>query len=223
MTPDGLERFNRHIQQQQFAAAFDVCAEAIAANASDWNALYLAGITFRYRRDFSAAVAYYRRALDIFPEFAETWHALGIALQMLRQFPDAIQAFQTAIRNDPTHYSSHNSLGITFKLAGDRVSAMRAYEDALQVCANRAFQTVRKEHPEFVREEDRSGARVGVLNPRYKEATRQILATDFNYYNTLRNMVTCALEMGDHQKAAHLQAEVDMCTPIDPDRIGPFK
>src|ERR1043166_8653603 len=223
VTNDQIQILNRHIQQQQFAAAFDICADAIRANPSDWNALYLAGITLRFRSDFAGAVTYYRRALQIAPNIAEIWLALGIALQSLGQFPDAIHAFHTAVRLDPEHNSAHNSLGLTYVMAGDYVSAMHAYQDALQVCANRAYNTVRSEHPEYFRIEQRGEERVMVMHPAYQEATRQILATDFSYYNTLRNMVSCCVEMGDHQRAAQLQAEVDTCTPIYPDLIGPMK
>ena len=59
MTDDQSSRFERHMRQQRFDAAFDICAEAIRQDASDWNALYLAGVALRFRGDLSRAVGYY--------------------------------------------------------------------------------------------------------------------------------------------------------------------
>ena len=222
MTDDQISRFERCLNQKRFDAAFDVCTEAIRENPSDWNAIYLAGVTLRFRGDSVAAIDYYRRAIAYNADWAPIWQALGIALQSLRRLPESIDALSTAIRIEPGSYTAHNSLGLTYKLAANYASAMRSYEDALQVRANRALAELRHDHPELFRFEDRGDSRVLCIDRTYVEHMRQILATDFDYFNTVKNMVTCCVEMGDHDRARELQKHADTCTPIDADIIGPF-
>jgi tetratricopeptide (TPR) repeat protein len=223
MNDDQISQFERYTQQQRFDEAFNVCSEAIRNDDSDWNAIYLAGICLRFQGDSGGAIGYYQQALQLNPNVATIWLALGIALQSLRQYPDAIKALSTAVHLDSNSYASHNSLGLTYKLAGNYTSAMRAYEAALQICANRAYTEVRHQHPEFFRVELLDGSHVLVINRAYMEVMRQILATDFDYFNTIKNMVSCCVEMGDHRKAAELQNHADNCTPIDADIIGPIQ
>jgi tetratricopeptide (TPR) repeat protein len=223
MTNDQISRFECYIKQQRFDAAFDVCTEAIRDDSTDWNAIYLAGICLRFQGDSGGAIGYYQRALQLKQDVAPIWLALGIALQSLHRFPDAINALSTAVRLEPDSYAPHNSLGLTHKLAGDYTSAMQAYEAALQVCANRAYAEVRRQHPGYFHIEQHAESRVLVIDKAYMEAMRQILVTDFDYFNTVKNMVICCTEMGDHSRAAELQDHADTCTPIDADIIGPIQ
>ena len=223
MTDDQISRFERYTQQQRFDAAFDVCTEAILDNGADWNAIYLAGICLRFQGDSVGAIGHYQRALQLNQDVAPIWIALGIALQSLGRFPDAINALSTDVHLDPNSYASHNSLGLTYKLAGDYNSAIVAYEAALQVCANRAYAEVRHRRPDYFRVEQRGDSSILVIDRAYMEVMRQILATDFDYFNTVKNMVTCCIEMGDHSRATELQDHADTCTPIDADIIGPIQ
>ena len=222
MTDDQLSRFDRCMNKKCFDEAFDVCNEAIKMDATDWNAIYLAGITLRFRDDSTNAIGYYQRALQLNPDCSPIWQAFGIALQSLKYFPEAIEALSTAIRIDPESYTALNSLGLTYNLAGDYSSAMRVYEDALQVQVNRAMAEVRHDHPELFGIKQEGDSRILYIDPTCMEFVRQILVTDFNYFNTVKNMVTCCIEMGDTDKARELQEHVDTCTPIDADSIGPL-
>jgi tetratricopeptide (TPR) repeat protein len=222
MNEEQLSRFHRCINDKRFNAAFDICTEAIRDDKDDWNAVYLAGISLRFQGDSIGAISYYQRALSLNPNSAPIWQALGVALQSLRRFTEAIEALSTAISIDSNSYASHNSLGLTFALAGNYNASMQAYENALQVCANRAIAEVRHDHPELFRIEQQGDSRVLHIDPSYSAYMQQILATDFNYFNTLKNMVMNCVEMGDHDRARDLQEHIDNCTPIDADIIGPI-
>src|SRR5450756_1298126 len=100
MKDELLSRFKRCMNQNRVDAAFDICNEAISEDASDWNAIYLAGMTLRLRGDYVGAVDYYRRALDLNSKETSIWGALGIALQLLGRFSEAIDALTTAINID---------------------------------------------------------------------------------------------------------------------------
>jgi len=223
MTEDQLNRFQEFFQKQQLDAAYDVVAEAILCNEADWNALYIAGTIHRYKNDFRGAIRFYTKALRYNAQEPAIWQALGIAHQLLDELPSAIDALNAAIKLNPGSYEAHNSLGITYELARDYPSAIRAFEWAQEVCVNRAFEEVKRDHPEYFRTEQRGQERILHANQAYMEAVRQILVTDFNYFNVLKNMVQCYMEMGDHKRAHELQDHVDTCTPINVDIIGPFR
>jgi tetratricopeptide (TPR) repeat protein len=219
MTDDQLNRFDQLFKGRQLDIAYEVVAEAIQCDETDWNALYLAGVIHRFKNDYESAIRFYKLALSYNSQDHAIWQALGVAHQFLRQFPEAIDALKAAIQLNPNSYESYNSLGITYKLAGDYTSAIEAYEQAREICASHAFAEVRREHPEYFRIEQ------GILhaNHAYMEAMRQILVTDFKYFNVLKNMITCCTAMNEHKQAHELQEHVDTCTPIDADIIGPFR
>ena len=219
MNDDQRARLQQCFNQQNFSGAFNVCSEAINANPNDWNAIYMAGSSLRFQGRPAEAIGYYERALKLYADSAPVWLAYGIALQALGKYAEAIDALGHALRIDSNLYAAHNSLGLTYKLAGDYQSAMRAYDNAIQVRANLAFAEVRRLHPELCRVEQRGSDKVLVIDPSYAEHMRQILVTDFDYFNTMKNMVTCCIAMGDHAKARELQEHVDNCTPIDADII----
>ncbi len=219
---DQLFQIQSLIAQSRFEAAFEICAQAISKDLSDWNAIYLAGITLRLRGDFVGAIDYYRRALDLNSDSAPIWGALGIALQSLRRFPEAIDALSTAINLDNDNYAAHNSLGLTHKLAGDYILAMSAYEDTLQMCANRSLRKVRQDHPDLFPVKQKGKFRVQSVNRACIKFTRQILATDSEYFNTIKNMVTCCIEMGNQEMAQTLEEHAKTCTPFERHLIGLF-
>jgi len=160
--------------------------------------------------------------LQLNPEDGAIWQALGIAHQQLRDYPAAIEVLTRASRLQPASYETHNSMGLTYKLAGDFHAAMRAYERALEICADRAFADLLRDRDRYFSVKDEADGRVFSLKPAYFTAMRQALATDFNYFNTIKNMASCCIAMGDHKRAHTLTETADTCTPIDADLIGPI-
>ena len=98
---------------------------------------------------------------------------------------------------------------------------MRSYEKAIQMRANIVFEEVRRDHPALFRLERRGERRVLCIDPSYAVHMRKILVTDFDYFNTVCNMITCCISMGDHGRARLLQEHANTCTPIDADIIRP--
>lgn len=223
MNDDALNQFQRFFSQQKWDAAQQVAQEAIRESPSDWNAIYLSGVIRRYQGDFRGAIVLYKRALQLCEDVAEIWQALGIAHQQLGECPAALQALSRASALQPDSYETHTSLGITHSLAGDSEAAIRAHLRAMEICVDRAFAELLRDRDRYFSVREEAGQRVFSLSPEYFTAMRQTLATDFRYFNAVKNMAACYTDTGDHARAQELMGLADTCTPIEADLIGPIK
>jgi len=64
------------------------------------------------RKDFPAAAASYRNAVQLSPQTAELWADLGLMCHEARDFPEAIKSFAEAARLNPSLYVPQLFLGI---------------------------------------------------------------------------------------------------------------
>ena len=69
--------------------------------------------------DLEAAVAKYRRSVEIAPDFFDGWHALGMALMKLGRFDEAIQAGKRAVELRPNDQIGWTSLSLFYNRAGN--------------------------------------------------------------------------------------------------------
>ena len=77
------------------------------------------------------AIAHYRKALEINPDFAEAHNNLGLALADRGRFDEAIAYYQKALEIKPDYAEAHNNLGTV--LAGTRLDeAITEYRKALE-------------------------------------------------------------------------------------------
>lgn len=63
------------------------------------------------RRDFNAALAGYRRAIELDPENPESWYLLGLVYVSTDSLPQAAAALERALELDPGHSSAADILG----------------------------------------------------------------------------------------------------------------
>ncbi|MCG6932184.1 MAG: tetratricopeptide repeat protein, partial [Gallionella sp.] len=87
-------------------------------------------------RQLDEAVANYRSALEINPDYAEVYCSLGVALKELGQFDSAINSFKRALEINPNLVEGHYSMGLA--LLGLRMSdnAMACFQIALKINPN---------------------------------------------------------------------------------------
>jgi tetratricopeptide (TPR) repeat protein len=71
------------------------------------------------------AVAYYREAIRLGPDYAEAREGLGSAYYALKRFPDAEAALKDAIRLKPDLADAHFGLGMTLLAMGRKAEAQR--------------------------------------------------------------------------------------------------
>jgi tetratricopeptide (TPR) repeat protein len=108
--------------------------ETLSSNSTD-DALYHAqmGDDLYRRGDFAAAVAEYRKALAIRPNFADIRNHLGMALAALGKEEEAIEQFQHALEINPRYLEARLNLAITLRDMGRAEEAREQFRIALDI------------------------------------------------------------------------------------------
>ena len=82
------------------------------------------------------ALAGFRRAIELAPEYAEAHYNLAGALVALHRLDEAEKSYRRAIELRPSDCDIHNNLGTLLELQGRVDEAMACYERALQIDPN---------------------------------------------------------------------------------------
>jgi protein O-GlcNAc transferase len=80
-----------------------------------------------------AAVASYRRVLEIKPDYAEAHTTLGVALRELGQIDGAVASYRRALEIKPDLAEAHSNLGIALQALGQLEDAVASYRRALEL------------------------------------------------------------------------------------------
>jgi Flp pilus assembly protein TadD len=78
------------------------------------------------------AIAHFRRALELKPDFAEAHNNLGVALAGRGQMDEAIAHYREALESKPDYADAHNNLGIALAGRGQLDEAIGHYREALK-------------------------------------------------------------------------------------------
>jgi superkiller protein 3 len=87
------------------AAAFNKIPKAAREN-------YSKGLESVEKGDSAKAVEYFKKAVDVDPQFALAWSQLGEQQLKLGQLDPAIESLRTALKLDPTDINARQNLGI---------------------------------------------------------------------------------------------------------------
>ncbi|SRR5579875_24262 len=79
------------------------------------------------------AVAEYRTALRIRPDYPEAYYSLGNALLRMGRLPEATAAFQSAVKLAPQYAEAHNNLGGVLLQSGRFADAIGEFQAALRI------------------------------------------------------------------------------------------
>jgi protein O-GlcNAc transferase len=82
------------------------------------------------------AIACYRRAMEINPEFPGTYYNIAALLQGKRQFDEALAYYQKALSFDPACADIYNSIGVILQSKGEFGEAVPYYQKALGLDPN---------------------------------------------------------------------------------------
>ena len=97
---------------------------------------YNLGIAYRKSGQYQDAIASYKKALRIKPDYAEAHNNLGVAYDELGQYQDAIASYKKAIRIKPDDADAHNNLGYAYEKMGRNEEAVAMYKEALRINPN---------------------------------------------------------------------------------------
>lgn len=121
------------MQRGAFGEAKAICAEALARNPHDGEALFLLGNALARSGDVEAARTTLERANAAAPGNALILNSLGGAYGASGRHEEAIKALNAALAIDPRFPWARQNLALAFKNIGDFASARRNFELALEV------------------------------------------------------------------------------------------
>jgi len=94
------------------------------------------GVALYYRGALDAALAAFRRAIELLPGYAEAHNNLGLVLSRMGQDKEATEAFQEALRIDPAMAEVYNNLGFMYHTSGKFDRAVQMFGQAIQNSAD---------------------------------------------------------------------------------------
>lgn len=109
--------------------ALDSYRQALSGNFPEtWN--NIANLHLR-RGQLDEALAHYRQALALEPDYAEAWNNLGNALRDARRWPEAVPCYENAVQAAPGMADAQFNLGVARKLQGRLEDALACFARAL--------------------------------------------------------------------------------------------
>ena len=105
----------------------------LAKNPACWMAHYNLGIVLRDQGETDRAIAHYRQAVALRPDYAEAHYNLGRALVEKGEVDEAIAHYERALAINPADAEAHNNLGVTLFLNGRVDDAIAHYQKALAI------------------------------------------------------------------------------------------
>jgi tetratricopeptide (TPR) repeat protein len=121
------------VQEGHYQDAERWLLHAIESNpgqARNWNDL---GEAMRHMGKAEDAIAAYRKAIILQPEFVEALNNLGVALAGQGQIEEAKHCFLEAIRLDAEYPNPHNNLGVLLESENMFDVALKSYESAVRL------------------------------------------------------------------------------------------
>ncbi len=85
--------------------------------------LYEAGVTMALEDKYPEAIEYYRRALEIDPNYSDVWHALINAYSAQGDLDAGIEAAKKLIAMNPDDILAHSSLSMLYMKKGMKKEA----------------------------------------------------------------------------------------------------
>ncbi len=96
-------------------------------------AYYDQGVELWLHRRFDEAVAAYRHAIRIKPNYFEAYSSLCFVLCVQGQTQEGIQACKQAIRINPNYFEAYSNLGFAYGLLNQYANAVEAYSQAIRI------------------------------------------------------------------------------------------
>ena len=99
----------------------------------DWKLHTRLGNEWVERGNYDSAIAEFRKAVHLNPDWAENHLNLGRALFTVGRFPEAQQAFAMALRQTPNEWRGHVLMGITLARQNNMEGGLKELEIAAQL------------------------------------------------------------------------------------------
>jgi protein O-mannosyl-transferase len=117
---------------------FTLFSHAAAATKNNYIAYNNLGFFFERTGRTSDALAYYRKALDCYPDYTYAHYNLGLLLTDMGRTDEAMDHFGKALELNPGYAKAHNNLGLLLAGAGRIDEALAHYRKAFELNPNHA-------------------------------------------------------------------------------------
>jgi TonB family protein len=170
---------------------------------------YAKGETLRAQKNFGGAIAEYREAIRLKPDYAAAHAGLGLALSDNGDLENAIAEFRNVIRANPNDSAARNQLALTLMKRGYLDSAITEYRESVRLNPQDA-----ETHYALANALEKEGDSDGAL-AEYRETLR--LKPDFGATHPMPPLPT--LEKNENLAASGIPASVSAPKKNPPSRI----
>ena len=109
--------------------------EAIKVNPLNDDAYYNAAIIYWEKQDYSSAMEFYKKALDVIHNY-QAFCNLGVCYNAKGLHDDAIKLFTKAVQINPKYCEAYNNLASTYRSQGLEKEAVKFYQKILELDPN---------------------------------------------------------------------------------------
>ncbi|MCD6452588.1 MAG: tetratricopeptide repeat protein [Acidobacteria bacterium] len=95
--------------------------------------LYLKGMNLSVQGKYKEAIACFRKAIKLKPDYVKAYFGLGYAYGELGRYQEAIEAYKQAIRLKPDDAEAHFQLGVAYGELGRWSEAVTAFKEAIRL------------------------------------------------------------------------------------------
>ena len=185
------------------------------------------GVRALNARDFKAAAAYFRQAVELAPDDVSFRHRLGTALALQGDVGGAVAEFQEVLRRSPSFASTHYILGVLHASNGRLNDAIEQFSAAVK--SNPGYNEARLQLADTLRRSGRlqeslpQYQRVARLDPRVAEAPLgyAMALAGLKRYQEARDRLTEGVKMyPDRPGFAHGLIRLQAAAPDDLVRDG---
>lgn len=113
--------------------AYSILDQAIAIDANNPELHYLNGVRLQDNNQLAQALAEYRRAVDLRPDYVDARMRLGLQLLAGANYTEAVTQFETVSHLVPDRYEVHLNLGDAYRSTKQYDLAKREFDQVIQM------------------------------------------------------------------------------------------
>jgi len=118
------------LKQRRFAQAERVLSRSVSLDARRWNAWNGLGVVADMAGDFERAGSFYRKGLDVLPNYPPMLNNLGFSQLMAHHYRQAEATFRQGLRVAPDSLRLKNNLGLALAWQGNYKGGLQAISEA---------------------------------------------------------------------------------------------
>jgi len=89
------------------------------------------GVAWYERGDYDKAIKYYKRAVELNPDFVEAYNNLGVSYAKQGNYSQAIECYKKAAKKDLNYATPFSNIGVAFYRLGYLEKAVKYFEKAI--------------------------------------------------------------------------------------------